>query len=285
MLRQRTRDVARFKINWFDMGMAIAIGLCCLCAPGTLAQHPVEKKPKQVAIERSNGIFADQAAPAEGRMTEQGIKPKAMRMYRRAVGELHRGQAASAEKDARRAVQQDAKFADADALAATAALAQRQFSRARAEAGDAARINANDEKAWVVLATADNYLAKYTDAVDALSHVRRQNWATWQVAYQRARAEAGLNNAAQALDWANRAALTAPSGLAPLHLLRASALLVANDYSASADELEIYLQLLNPNTPEREELTHELHRLRNMPNSTASQLPTEKVAEYNALAN
>lgn len=292
MLRQRRPGPKRFRIDWFKAAVATAIVLGCLCAPCALAQRNGTKANGMPEVD--NPVLSTEILIPDGSMMESGIRPKAIRMYWKAVQELHNGQDSTAEKDARRAVRIDAKFADADALAATAALAQRQFSRARAEACHAVHINANDEKAWVVLATADNYLGKYAEAVDALGHVRQADRSTWQVAYQWARAEAGegeraeagQDDAAQTLDWANRAALTAPSGFAPLHLLRASALLAAGSYSQSADELEIYLQLLGGNAPERKGLTSELHRLRELAqNSGVSRAAAGGTPEHNALAN
>ncbi len=284
MLRQRRpsllRDKGRFEIDRFIAAAATAIVLCCLCAPPMLALHTGTK------ADARNVVLTDSDPIPNISLTEVGIQPQAVQMYRQAVRELHSGEARLAEKDALRAVALDAKFADADALAATAALAQREFSRARAEACDAVRIDANDEKAWVILATADNYLGRYADAVDALGHVRQQDQSTWQVGYQWARAEAGQDHTAQTLDWANRSALTAPAAFAPLHLLRASALAAVNEYSQSADELGTYLQLLGENAPERDELTRELHRLRALSqNGAISQPPAGGEAGYNALAN
>ncbi len=172
------------------------------------------------------------------------------------------------------------KFADAGALAATAALQQQQYERAYQEAADAVRIDPADEKAWVILATADNHLGEYVDAATALGHVRQQDQATWQVAYQWARAEAGQNQAQLALEWSNCAALTAPPTFAPLHLLRASALLAVNQYALAADELETYLQLMGANAPERASLEQELLRVRALVKSASTD-----GTQYNALAN
>jgi tetratricopeptide (TPR) repeat protein len=192
-----------------------------------------------------------------------------MEMYLRASRELHQGHAVPAEQDANRALQLDPKFADAAALAATAALAQQQFDRAAGEASHAIEINAADEKAYVILATAQNYLGHYSAAVDALRHVRPEEQATWQVAYQWARAEAGLQNLQKCLDWTNRAALSAPQNFAPLHLLRASVLLALGENARAADQLEIYLQLPSVNASERDLLMQELHRLRQLPRKSA----------------
>lgn len=268
MVLQRWLHAERFG---FFCGVVILIAAGCVCAPRALGQA-------DAAAGSSNPILSAEVDDLNRALVRTGIKPEAFELYRRAVEELHGGKSAAAEKDALRAVAADGKFADADALAATAALTQRQFARALTEANAAVHIDANDEKAWVILATADNHLAQYSDALAALSHVREEHRGTWQVAYQWARAEAGRNDAAETLDWANRAALTAPSDFAPLHLLRASALLAAGRRSQCADELEIYLQLLNRNAPERAGLMREMQRIRRLP-------ATGQDGEYNALAN
>jgi tetratricopeptide (TPR) repeat protein len=239
------------KIDPFKLSIAIAVALGCLSLPVALAQ--------------------DATAPTHAdNLIESGIRPDALQIYGRGVQELHHGHAVLAEADANRALQADPKFADAAALAATAALMQEQFARAAAEATHAIHINAADEKAYVILATAQNYLGDYSAAADALRHMRPQEQQTWQVAYQWARAEAGLQHLPECLEWLNRAALSAPVNFAPLHLLRASALLAMGDNARAADELDIYLQFPSVNPAQRDQLTKELHRLRALPPSSAA---------------
>lgn len=240
------------KIDPFKLSIAVSLVIGCLSIPVALAQ-------------RSQ---FDTSIPA-GNLTESGILPDALQLYDRAVHQLHQGHAVLAEADANRALQRDPKFADAAALAATAALMQQQFARAAAEAAQAIHIDPRDEKAYVILATAQNYLGNYSAAADALQQVRPQEQQTWQVAYQWARAEAGLQHLPECLDWLNRAALSAPVNFAPLHLLRASALLAIGDNSRAADELDIYLQFPGVNAAQRKSLTQELQRLRKLPPSTA----------------
>jgi len=254
------------KIDPFKLSIAVAVALGCLSIPVALAQN-------QNAHADTSSQF-DASAPSNAdTLTEAGIQPDALQMYQRAAHELHQGHAVIAEADANRALQRDPKFADAAALAATAAQMQEQFARAAAEATQAIHINAADEKAYVILATAQNYLGRYSAAADALRHVRPQEQQTWQVAYQWARAEAGLQHLPECLEWLNRAALSAPVNFAPLHLLRASALLAMGDNARAADELEVYLQFPSVNSAQRELLTQELHRLRQLPPSSAATSP------------
>jgi hypothetical protein len=77
----------------------------------------------------------------------------------------------------------------------------------------------------------------------------------------------------ECLEWLNRAALSAPVNFAPLHLLRASALLDMGDNARAADELDIYLQFPSVNPAQRELLTQELHRLHQLPPSSAAASP------------
>lgn len=240
--------------------LSIAVALGCLSIPLTVAQ---QNAPNANAFSKSDAAIP----PKTVHQAESGIQPEALQIYDRAVRELHHGHAVLAEADANRALQQDANFADAAALASTAALMQEQFARAATEATQAIRINAADEKAYVILATAQNYLGNYPAAAEALRHVRPQEQQTWQVAYQWARAEAGQQHLQECLEWLNRAALSAPVNFAPLHLLRASALLATGDNARAADELDIYLQFPSVNPAQRDGLTQELHRLRQLPSS------------------
>ncbi len=253
------------KIGRFKAGIAVAVVIGCLSIP----QTPAQSAGSNANAENSSQV-ASPIATHEGNLTESAIQPEALQIYLRAVRELHQGHAAAAEQDAIRAFHIDRKFADASALAATAALVQQQFERAAAEATQAVQINAADEKAYVILATAQNYLGHYSAAAEALRHVRPQEQQTWQVAYQWARAEAGLQDFQKCLEWANRAALSAPPNFAPLHLLRASLLLTLGENARAADELEIYLQLPSVNASQRDLLTQEMHRLRTLPQSSAS---------------
>jgi tetratricopeptide (TPR) repeat protein len=257
------------KFDGLKTSIAIVVVFGCLAIPQTLAQNAGNTSQSVSRVFTSSGS-----------LTESAIEPEAMQIYQRAVRELHQGHAVVAEKDALRALQFDRKFADAAALAATAALMQQQFDRAQAEATQAIQIDSAEEKAYVILATAQNYLGHYSAAVDALRHIRPQEQETWQVAYQWARAEAGLQDLEQCLEWTKRAALSAPSNFAPLHLLRASVLLTMGENARAADELEIYLQLPSVNPSQRDLLTQELHRLRALPLNTAGSPP-----ESNAQAN
>lgn len=251
------------KIDPFKLSISVALTLGCLSIPIALAQS-------QNAIVKASSQFNASISTDADNLTESGIQSDALQMYARAVRELHQGHAVIAEADANRALQADPKFADAAALAATASLMQEQFARAATEATQGIHIDAADEKAYVILATAQNYLGDYSAAADALHHVRPQEQQTWQVAYQWARAEAGLQHLPECLEWLNRAALSAPVNFAPLHLLRASALLAMGDNARAADELDIYLQLPSVNAAQRDLLTQELHRLRQLPPSSAA---------------
>ena len=110
------------KIDPFRLSIAIAVALGCLSLPvsaGANQQHESEFDSIQ---------WNETALTNADSLTESGIQPDALQIYDRAVHELHQGHAVLAEADANRALQQDAKFADAAALAATAALMQQQFA-------------------------------------------------------------------------------------------------------------------------------------------------------------
>jgi len=109
----------------FKLSIAVALAFGCLSIPVALA---LSQAPNQNA--QTSQFDASAPTNAEN-LTEPGIQPDALQMYGRAVHELHQGHAVAAEADANRALQQDPKFADAAALAATASLMQQQFQTRR----------------------------------------------------------------------------------------------------------------------------------------------------------
>jgi hypothetical protein len=256
------------------------LGAVLLLAAASLfaAERPAGRAAQQAqAAEAETGaIFSDSMlqsmqGPKQSPKQAQGLGQNATRSskadkarsaYARGVQALLAGQTKEAEHAAKEAIAEDRNFSDAYALAATAELSQRRFSEAQSLAQQAVRADAASVKARVILATADNYLGSYAAAVEALDPVQSAAARWWQAAYQRARAEAGLEHAQAALDWSNRAALLAPPEFAPLHLLHASALAAAAQYAQAAGELEAYLQIAGDAAPQRAELQHALDRLR-----------------------
>ena len=229
------------------------------------ATAPPKAAAESGAQAETGAIFSDSALAS---IAELNSAKKPRDFYRQGVRALHRGHAAEAERDAQKAIKEKIKaranFSDAYALAATAELSQRKFLLAQSAAQSSIDADASNGKAYVILATADNYLGQYADAVAALEHVQADSAQWWQISYQRARAEAGLNHARAALDWSNRAALQAPQDFAPLHLLHASALVAIARYASAADELETYLALEGNQAPQRDELQRELGKLREL---------------------
>ena len=181
-----------------------AIFILCILANGGLIVRPVRAQvptPTNASPDNSSPLPIPQlkrrSASDLASTVGQETSPKALQFYRQAMHELHQGETSAAAKHSQQASRIDENFADAYALAATVSLVQRNYTLARTQAVRAAAIDPRDEKAWVIGATADNYLGMYADAIIALSHIPEQDSGTWQVAYQRARAEAGQQNAQQ----------------------------------------------------------------------------------------
>ncbi len=234
-----------------------------LAAASLLAATPQTTKN---AASDMGAIFSDSmiASMLGPKPTKNTNPAQARSAYARGVQALLAGDAGAAEHAAKQAIAKDKNFSDAYALAATAELSQRKFAEAQRSATRAVQMDATSVKAHVILATADNYLGDYGAASAALEPVQDAASHWWQAAYQRARAEAGMEHAEAALDWSNRAALLAPPEFAPLHLLHASALAAAARYAQAADELAVYLQIAGAQAPQRAMLEEQLTRLKQM---------------------
>lgn len=228
---------------------------------GETAKPATSAAPGNGNISETGAIFSDTTVASIAQLT---APKKANMLYLQGVRALQAGRADEAARDAEQSIQAGARFSDVYALAATAELSQRGFVQAQSAARAAIHADSSSIKAYVVLATADNYLGQYADAVTALAPVQGASGQWWQISYQQARAEAGLENAQAALEWSNRAALQAPAEFAPLHLLHASALASVAQYAQAAEELEIYLQLEGDQAPQHAALQRELEQLRQL---------------------
>ena len=238
------------------LGMIVLLATASFMA-GETARTNTGAAPTQNIQAETGAIFSDSmidSVAASNTSQKKTAADKNYEIYFHGVQALHRGHAEQAEQDAEKAIANDNKFSDAYALAATAQLSQRKFDEALNSAQFAVAADPMNEKAYVILATAYNYLGKYVEAVAALGHVKQDSATWWQISYQLARAEAGLNDVQAALNWSNRAALQAPEDFAPLHLLHASALVAIAQYGQAADELEVYLKLEGKQAPQRDEL-------------------------------
>ena len=256
------------------LGGLVLLATASMMIGATVPPSAAPSKTGASAVQSETGAIFSDSVIAEMASASVGTgagkqEAKARDLYRLGVQALLGGHAAEAERDALKAASADRRFSDAYALAATAELSQRKFTQAQTMAQEALTVDASNAKAYVILATADNYLGLYADAVAALEQVQAESAQWWQISYQRARAEAGLDHVQAAVDWSNQAALQAPQSFAPLHLLHASALVAMTQYAQAADELETYLTLEGDAAPQRVELQRELDRLRELAGQVA----------------
>jgi hypothetical protein len=245
-------------------GRVLGAAIVCLGAAGTFAQS-VPAAPAPVLTMQLPLAAAPEDTPP--------FNKRAAALYRRGADALRKGKNACAERDAQHAARLAPGFADAWALAATASLARRDFGAAEQQAATAVRLDPGMQTGWILLATARNHSGQYAAAQRALDHVEFAGEEPWQADYQRARAAAGLGEGPEVLAFSNRAALTAPAGFAPLHLLRASALAGQKQYRDAAEELALYLGLTGARSPEHAVLQQEAAQLQAMAR-TASGKPT-----------
>jgi len=96
--------------------------------------------------------------------------------------------------------------------------------------------------ASTIVAEALNGLRRYEDAYLLLREVRGAEAQSWQVIYERARAEVGIGNLRGADLWSLRAVASAPITFPQVHLIRGQALMLAERWQEARMELALYLK-------------------------------------------
>ena len=110
----------------------------------------------------------------------------------------------------------------------------------------AIKYDANNAMAYVAMGAALNNQEKYGDALRALDRGVAIQPNAWQAYFEMARAELGQGDFAASLRSCDRAKLLMATDYAPLHLVRAHALMGVKNYWEAQSELEEFISR-NPN--------------------------------------
>jgi tetratricopeptide (TPR) repeat protein len=162
----------------------------------------------------------------------------------KAAAEHHRLAESDRETDKALAIAPD--FAQAYLLRASLEVQAHKFEAAIADAKEARRVEPDMMLSGIVLAGAYNGLQRYEEARLVLKGLHGLEAATWQAAYEGARAATGLNDIESGLRLSAAALKSAPANFPDVHLVRTNALLRAQRWSEAQEQMELYLQSKEP---------------------------------------
>lgn len=165
-----------------------------------------------------------------------------------------------ARKELMKALEVYPKYGKAHMLLGLLNMQQNRIQEATSELETSVQCDPGNAMAFTALAAAYTTQKRYPDAVRALDSGTRLAPASWQTHFEMARAKLGLKDYPAALESASKAEQLCSSGFAPIHLLKANALIGVRDYPKASVELEEYLRS-SPQGPEATEARQTLGRI------------------------
>ena len=210
-------------------------------------------------LPRPQGAEADGAATVS--VAQYKVPGKARDAFHKAEKAFSKQKFDEAGADLDKALGIYPQYAEALTLRAILRLDHHNMQDAAADLDQAVKCDPNYGLAYVVMGAAYNLTSKYDDAIRSLQRGTALSPASWQAHYELAKAFLGKGDYESALRNIVHASQMAPSDYAPIHLLRAHALLGMKSYSDAMVELENYLE----KTPEGEnkaQVRHELEQVK-----------------------
>ncbi|HYX71095.1 MAG TPA: tetratricopeptide repeat protein [Terriglobales bacterium] len=189
---------------------------------------------------RTGGNEADGSATVS--VSQFRVPAKARDIYHKAERALDKQKYDEAEKQVNKALELFPAYADALTLRALLRLDAGRTPEALDDLQKAIHADASYALAYVVMGAAQNQTSKFDDAVRTLQRGISLNPASWQAYFEMGKAFVGKGDFPTAIRNLDQAQQMAPATYAPLHLVKAHALLGMKNYTDAMAELEKYLE-------------------------------------------
>ena len=189
------------------------------------------------------------------------VPEKARDAYNKARKDIEKQKLDDARKHVEEALKAFPKFSDALALRGILKLDGNDLAGATQDLEAAVQDDQNDAMAYMALGSAYNMQGRYQDAVRVLDHGVGLSPNAWQAYFEMGKSYLGQGDYKEALRQLNKAEDMAPKEYAPVHLVKAHALLGLHDYDEAVSELEAYLQR-DPKGPNSDQAREVLDKAR-----------------------
>ena len=170
------------------------------------------------------------------------VPSKARQVFHKAQKALDKQNYDQAEKLVNKALEIFPNYADALTLRALLHMDAGRIPEALDDLQNAIHDDSSCSLAYVVMGAAFNQTARFDDAIRALQRGISLNPASWQAHFELGKAFVGKGDFPTAIRNLERAESMGPNSYAPLHLVKAHALLGMKSYSDAMTELEKYLE-------------------------------------------
>jgi len=173
-------------------------------------------------------------------VTQFRVPDKARKLYEKGNEALSKNKLADAKKYAEKALEIHPKFAEALTLRGILEMNDGATDQGLADFDSAIKADPNFALAYTTMGAALNQTQKYDDATRVLLRAVALQPTAWQAYYELAKASLGKGDYKTALNNVTRACQISQE-YAPVHLVKAHALLGMKMYQEAVSELEVYL--------------------------------------------
>ncbi len=194
-------------------------------------------------------------------VAELKVPEKARDAFKKAQAALDKREIQKATEYVGEALVNYPKYAAAMALRGILKLDAQQFEPAKQDLESAIQMDPNYAMSYIALGATYNVLARYEDAIRTLDHGIALSPRSWQGYFEMSKALLGKGDYQTALHQLDKTEGLAPKNYAPIHLVRAHALLGLKNYDAATLELETYLQNA-PKGANAEDAQHTLDKVK-----------------------
>ncbi len=170
------------------------------------------------------------------------VPAKARDTFRKAQKAMEKQKYDEAEKEVNKALEIFPRYANALTVRALLHMDAQRMADAVNDLQAAIQADPNYPLAYIVMGAALNQTSKFDDAIRTLQQGLRLNPASWQGYFEMGKSFVGKGDFPTALRNLERAEQMAPNTYAPLHLVKAHALLGMKSYNDAMTELEKYLE-------------------------------------------
>jgi len=168
------------------------------------------------------------------------VPDKARKVYEKGDEALRKNKLVDAKKYAERALEIYPKFAEALTLRGILEMSEGATDNGLADFDAAIKADPNYALAYTTMGAALNQTQKYDEATKVLSRAVALQPTSWQAYYELAKASLGKGDYKTALGHVSKACQISQE-YAPIHLVKAHALLGLKMYQDAVGELELYL--------------------------------------------
>jgi tetratricopeptide (TPR) repeat protein len=201
----------------------------------------LEHPNQQVTLRISGPVAEPGSASATVSVAEMRIPEKAKKEFQKAQEAFAKHKLDEAREHCTKSLAVAPTYSRALALSALLNLSENKLEEAIKDGEQAIKSDYGYGMGYVVLAATYNAAKRYDDAVRTLEHGTSLTPNSWQAHFEMAKALLGKGEYQRALASADRAGQIAPPTYAPIHLIRAHALIGLKAYSDAMLELEKYI--------------------------------------------